>query len=129
MAIILLIFGIINLVIWVLLRYDYIEAKVISIKIGSSIYKNSLSNQEILEVTYIIDNKEYKQVINVSKKSPLYIWYYESIEKYVDIKAHDCKIYVCKRFPKLIIDDTNRLAINLLVGIISILIAIILCII
>ena len=129
MAIILLIFVIINLVIWVLLRYDYIEAKVISIKIGSSIYKNSLSNQEILEVTYIIDNKEYKQVINVSKKSPLYIWYYESIEKYVDIKAHDCKIYVCKRFPKLIIDDTNRLAINLLVGIISILIAIILCII
>ena len=129
MAMILLIFGIINLVIWVLLKYDYIMAKVTSIKIGSSIYKNSLSNQEILEVKYIIDNKEYKQVINVSKKSPLFLLYYDSIEKYVDIKAHDCKIYVSKRFPKLIIDNIDRLTINLLVGIISILTGIILCII
>lgn len=129
MTIILLIFGIINLVIWALLKYDYIVAKVISIEIGSPIYKNSLSSQEILEVVYIIDDKEYRQHINVSKKSPLYHLYYDKIEKYVDIKAQDCKIYVSKRFPKLIIDNIDRLTINLLVGIISILTGIILYII
>lgn len=129
MKIILLIFGIVNLFIWGFLKYDYTIAKVTSLKIGPSIYKSSLSNQEILEVTYIIDNKEYKQSINVSKKSYLYRLYYNSIEKYVDIKTHDCKIYVSKKFPKLIIDNIDRLIINFSVGIISILASIILYII
>ena len=120
MRIVLLIFGIINLLIWGLLKYDYIMAKVISIKhsmLGRG-YKIFVEN---LEVTYNIDNKEYKQVINVSKKSPLYHLYYDSIEKYIDIETQDCKIYVSKRFPKLIIDNIDRLIINLSVGIISIL--------
>lgn len=111
-----------------LLKYNFVTTQIISIKKSSMFGWGYHYFMELLEVMYIVNDKEYKQNINVSRKSPFYHLYCDSMKKFIDIKEYNFQIYVYKKFPKLIIENQDRLVINLVVGTISTLVGIILLI-
>ena len=82
----------------------------------------------LLVVMYFVFVIDYIQIIYLSTNSPYKHLYCDSMKKFIDIKEYNFQIYVYKKFPKLIIENQDRLVINLVVGTISTLVGIILLI-
>ena len=117
-SIITFLFGILNLTFWKLLKYDSIIIKARLIAKAFCPYNARIYGGKIFYVEYNINNKCYKTSIMVFKSSLLYNG---------EI-GNSYDIYVSKNYPKLIIDNTNKLTINFIIGIISILFSIFLTI-
>ena len=86
----------------------YYEIQLLLMKIKDEIEKDRIKNAYIILMelmSFLCENK-----------------------KFIDIKEYNFQIYVYKKFPKLIIENQDRLVINLVVGTISTLVGIILLI-